>query len=243
MATLAPTRETPRSAERVFIYFWTVSALAMIFAGFFPSWFGRAFVADPRSLPLTPLVWVHGLAYTAWVLLFLVQLTLMGTGKKSWHMKLGRSALLFAPLLVLIGIPTALAGAVRGSGPPDIPVEQFLLLPLVSAIAAGWLIWEGYRHRFTAAVHKRMMLFVIAVMIGPGSGRLWDFFGTFIVPMLMVAAIWVFDLATNRKLDRRVVYGGTIAIAAYAIPLFFGGTQLWLSVASAMIEGWRNLFA
>lgn len=238
MATTLSRSRAPASAERIFIYIWSAAAVAMIVAGFFPTWFGRAWTANPPSAPLTPFVWLHGLVFTAWIALFLTQLSLIGSGNRALHMRLGKSALGFAALLLVIGVLAGIHGGARGAGPPDMPADVFIMLPVISALALAPLIALGYRYRFEAHVHKRMMLFAIAVTVGPGSGRIWGFFGTFAVPVLMVLAIWLFDLATRRRIERRVLGGGAIAMGAYLVPLAIGNTAPSRALGQWIIGLW-----
>src|SRR3546814_15195729 len=77
-------------------------------------------------LPITPLVWLHGLLFTAWLLLFATQVGLVSGGKLPLHRSLGRLALVFMVALPLVALLSALHGAARHAGPPVLPAANFL---------------------------------------------------------------------------------------------------------------------
>src|SRR3546814_11421253 len=59
---------------------WMAAAMLVIVAGFAPTWFLRPWLAQVQMLPITPLVWLHGLLFTAWLLLFATQVGLVSAG-------------------------------------------------------------------------------------------------------------------------------------------------------------------
>src|SRR3546814_15930758 len=81
--------------ERWFHLCWMAAAMLVIVAGFAPTWFLRPWLAQVQMLPITPLVWLHGLLFTAWLLLFATQVGLVSGGKLPLHRSLGRLALVF----------------------------------------------------------------------------------------------------------------------------------------------------
>ena len=67
-------RRVSRQAEHAFYIGMALAAIAIMFAGFARTWFLRPYF-HPEALSLT--VRLHGAAFTAWVLLLLVQTTLV----------------------------------------------------------------------------------------------------------------------------------------------------------------------
>jgi hypothetical protein len=60
--------------------------------------FSRTFYARPwfDVLPLATLVYVHGVLFSAWVVLFLVQVRLIGARKPARHQQLGGAGIVLA---------------------------------------------------------------------------------------------------------------------------------------------------
>ncbi len=242
MATLAePTREPGNSKlrERRFFQLWTLVAFLTIVAGFTPSWFARPWLSPAGIQPLTPIVWAHGLTYTGWLLLFATQVGLIGTGRLKQHRSLGRLSLLFLVLLPVLAFLAAMSGAARQSGPPVFPSDQFLLLPLAAVPVLPWLVWQGWKNRFNAHVHKRMMMLVTAGMVGPGAGRAVPGpLGLLVIPMGFAASILVFDLISSRKIARPVLIAGVVTLATQLVPVLIWSNPVWLSISHRLIDWW-----
>ncbi|HEX6742379.1 MAG TPA: hypothetical protein VF079_11370, partial [Sphingomicrobium sp.] len=95
---LTPKRRSKR-AERVFFTGMAAATLLTVFAGFAPTYFlqsslGAAVGVEPRVF--TPLVHLHALVFSAWILLFMTQASLVATGRTVWHRKIGPVSLIVA---------------------------------------------------------------------------------------------------------------------------------------------------
>lgn len=239
---MAKAPATPR-AEKRFVVVWSTFAIVLLVLGFTPSWFLRPVTPEPPGGSMTPFVALHGALFTAWLLYYCTQLWLAACGRIAQHMALGRWAPGFIVILFATGIGIAFYGAARGDPEAVIPPDVFLLLPLCEAIGFAVLSLWAWRKRSEPHVHKRLMMFSIAVILGTGTGRLLGgLVGTFIVPLPFILSIWLFDWIKTRRIDRQVVAGGLLALACYAIPLAFGFTEGWRAIAGGMIEGWRAAF-
>lgn len=83
----AATTLNPRWDRR----FYTGMALAMaatVFAGFAPSFYLRGLF---HGGPLAPLLLAHGLVFTAWILLYVLQTTLISTARVAIRRPIGAS--------------------------------------------------------------------------------------------------------------------------------------------------------
>lgn len=230
--------------EHRFVTIWTALVLGLLAAGFAPTFYLRPLIEGDGQKELGWLVILHGTLFTLWVLVFAAQIYLAASGKIALHRSIGRFAPVAIAVLVISAIPVSLANAARTDAGEGIPPDVFLLLPLCEALFFGVLSYGAYARRSDPHVHKRLMLFAIAVILGTGTGRLFGgLFGTFIVPLPFILSVWVFDLSRQRRIARAVLGGGIVAIAAYAIPLAFGFTSGWRTIARRLIEGWQMLGA
>jgi len=161
-----------RASERRFYFAVGIVVVLICVAGFGPS------IVDPasrnRPLPMTLLVATHAIASAAWVLLFLVQTTLVATGRLSTHRRLGVLGLLIGIVFVVSGFVTNVEEARRGfdlSGDlvrvGTAVAPAFILAPVhafgLFAVLVGAALW--YRRR--PEVHKRLMALA---MLGPIAG-------------------------------------------------------------------------
>src|SRR6202165_1385407 len=88
-----------------------VAAIATVFAGFARTYFLKVYTGTP-SQPLA--VHVHAVVFTAWLLLFLTQTTLIANGRTAVHRKLGAVMAAWAVLMVVVGYLVAISSARRG---------------------------------------------------------------------------------------------------------------------------------
>ena len=76
--------------------------------------------------PVTPLVHVHAALFSAWVLLFIAQTTLVAQRKLAVHRRLGIAGGVLAALMVVFGTLTALKKAARGEAPAGVDPHAVL---------------------------------------------------------------------------------------------------------------------
>lgn len=233
---------TPR-AEHRFVIVWTALALFVLVLGFIPSWFLRFVVESPPGRPLTPFVALHGALFTSWMLFFGAQVWFAARGRLKIHMALGRIAPAYVAVLFVTAIAVALYGAARSDTDGPIPPDVFLLLPICEAVGfAGFALWAWFK-RGEPFLHKRLMLFSMAVILGTATGRMFGgVIGTFVLPLPFIFAIWIFDWRNARRIDRRVLAAGFLALACYAVPLALGFTEGWRTMAGQMIDWWSATF-
>jgi hypothetical protein len=134
-----------------------VVALLVVAAGFTRSVHG----AVTGSAPLTPLVHLHAAVFLAWVVLYLVQTTLVATSRTAVHRRLGYAAVGLAVMMVGVGYQTAVVAARRGYDPvfegPRDPLGN-LVHTLGDVLSFTVLVALGLGYRRRPEVHKRLML-------------------------------------------------------------------------------------
>ena len=77
---------TGKRRERFFYVGISVIIAATVFAGFAPTYFLKSYFASP---PLMPLLHLHGLVFTSWIVLLLTQTTLVAANRTDIHRRLG----------------------------------------------------------------------------------------------------------------------------------------------------------
>src|SRR5688572_8952614 len=78
----------------------------VVFVGFSRTFYlGFLFDAPPHTV----LVHLHGIVFTAWVILFVVQTRLIAAHRYDLHMKFGIAGAVTAAAVVVIGVLTAIA--------------------------------------------------------------------------------------------------------------------------------------
>ena len=110
--------------DRAFFLSMAFAAGMIVFLGFAPSYYLRSIThathyptGIPISTTLRPLIHMHALVFSAWMLLFIAQNTLVATGRTNVHRRLGIMGAVLLPVMMVLGILTAVRGAKDGWNP------------------------------------------------------------------------------------------------------------------------------
>ena len=144
----------------------------LVFAGFARTYYLKTFLTGPPLPSL--LVHVHGVVMTAWVALFVVQVSLISSRQVRVHRRLGYLGIGLAALVVGVGVWTALAAARHGSSstPAGFSQPTFAIVPLGDVALFALFFGAAVYHRKNAARHKLLMLLTVANFLPPAVGRL-----------------------------------------------------------------------
>ncbi len=229
--------------ERLFFSGASLAMVAVIGYGFAPSFYLKHLIA-PRhpTEALVTLVVLHGLLFTAWLLLFVAQAALVAAGRLDLHRRAGLLGFAMLPALVIVGVATALNGVTRPlTAPPGIGALSWLAMPLLDIPVFATLIGLGLANRSRPAAHKRYLYIAMADMMGPGFGRmtlpvppaLHGPVATILLPALFLLALIGWDLRSRGRV-LTVTLGGSIAVLGMAILK----PAIWYSPAWLAFAGW-----
>lgn len=214
-----------------------LAILASVLLGFARSFYLKPLFPD-HPAPAEPFFIVHGLAFTAWVLLLLAQTTLIARGRIDLHRKTGAFGVALAIAMVVLGIFGALIAARRPTGFVGIAVPplQFLAIPLFSMVLFPLFVALAVVRRRNAQSHKRLMLLASFQLVTAAIAR-WPviadygplaFFG---ITDLFLVALVVWDVRSRGRLHPVTLWGGLLMIAAQPAQLVLSGTETWLGFA------------
>jgi hypothetical protein len=164
----------PARLEHAFYLAAALVLVALAAAGFAPTFFVRD-VAVVGPLPWPALV--HGIAGTAWLLLFAAQTALIAARRAAWHRRAGWAVAAVTAAFVASG--ALVIGALErshGAEPlawraPHLFTNAAPLTLFALLVAAG--IWQRSR----PDRHKRLMLLAAVVLAPPAVGRLFGQLG------------------------------------------------------------------
>src|SRR4029453_19008110 len=101
--------------ERSFYLGMAIALALTVLAGFRPPYYFSFFRGGPTRTfgggPFTPIFHIHAVLFTAWVVLFIVQTSLVATRRVAVHRRLGIARIGLAAALVVGGVGAAIAGA------------------------------------------------------------------------------------------------------------------------------------
>ncbi len=231
-----------RRRERWFYISMSIAAVITVFAGFSRTYYLRPYFT---TAPLMPLLHMHGLVFTSWLALFVIQTTLVAAHRTDIHRRLGILGGVIASLMILIGPTTAVIRASQGATPvPGISPLSFLVVPLGDMFVFAILVGAGFYYRRRADVHKRLMLLATISILAAAIARLPFaimqagppvFFG---LTDVFVVACLLYDLITLKRIHRATALGALLIIASQPLRLLLGGTHAWFAFA-----GWLTHFA
>jgi hypothetical protein len=123
--------------------------------------------------PAPPVVHLHGLVFSAWMILLVVQASLVNVRNMALHRSLGTFGIAHATAVVFTGALITLLGGVGGRENPGGNYYDGLYLGIMAVLGFGLLFTLAIRTVRTPEVHKRMILFALLPILPPGIHRLY----------------------------------------------------------------------
>ena len=227
---------TRRRRERWFYLCMSLAVVITVFAGFAPTYYLRPYYT---TTPLMPLLHLHGLVFTSWLVLFVTQTTLVAAHRTDIHRRLGIVGGVIAVLMILVGFTTAVIRAKQGATPaPDISPLSFLVVPLGDISVFAILVGAGFYYRRRPDVHKRLMLLATISILAAAIARLPfaimkagppAFFG--LTDVFVLTCVF-YDLITLKRIHRTTALAGLFIVVSQPLRLLLGGTHAWLAFAA-----------
>src|SRR5262245_9823894 len=113
--------------NRVYL-FLALALLAVVLGGFARTYYLRYWFDVP---PITVLLHLHSIVFTAWFALFVVQTRLIAAQNYRLHMRVGVAGVVLAALVVLLGLATTVVSATSPRiRPMGLNSAQFTFVPL-----------------------------------------------------------------------------------------------------------------
>jgi hypothetical protein len=181
--------------ERLFYLLTSLLLLVIVATGFQHFYVhGRASDGSPVTQQIVPLVFLHGIAMSCWIILFIVQSSLIVRGNRKLHMTLGVGGAVLAGLLVLVGVTTAIASVhYNPNGYKDIwGARRFLSFMLTNIAGFGVLAGVGIKYKQRPEIHRPAMLLATLFVAGPaGMFRIPAVNGPIMGMIHIITAAWV----------------------------------------------------
>ena len=237
------------SAQRTGRWFYVGVTLFVILLNIIS--FGPSIInPSTRTVPL-PLAFIdlaHALVSVAWLLMFLVQVMLIATGRPSVHRRVGIAGVLLSVAFIVVTWLTLVEGAQRGfdlSGdlvPRGTTLDPATsLAPANTLVPTGVLIGAAVWYRRRPAVHKRLMMLAILTSTGAPIAHLvghWPALQPYPVinpigGLLLLSLLAIHDRVSERRIHPVSLWGAI-------------GVFVWLTVFFTVIvptSAWRDFAA
>ena len=231
-------RPLGKTAERVFFGGMAMLLCIVVFVGFFRTFFGAGFIKAP--LP-NPLLRVHGIVFTAWMLLFLTQAALISARRVAWHRTLGIVAFCLPPLMIVLGVIAAIDALGRNVTIGALDPATSLALPLVNVTAFAIVIAAAWKARRRPDAHKRLVVLGTVSLSTAALGRFpWAGMGIppaagpVIALAALILAVVAYDVLSLRRVHRSTMWAAPVVFAAGAFAVPLGMTSAWHSLAQLL---------
>jgi hypothetical protein len=219
--------------ERLFFSGMAVAFAVVAFAGFGPSYYLKTLSDRP---PLPWLVHLHGALFSAWILLLLVQTTLVAVKRTDLHRRLGIGGGVLAALTIPVSYPLAISAARRGAA-TDPAILPFLIVPIGGLIVFTVLIGGGFLLRRRVDYHKRLILIATIELMNAAVDRLPGVYAAGLAPFypgtdVFLLALVIYDVLTFGRIHRATLWGGIFLVSMQSLRVLLMNTSAWLTIAT-----------
>lgn len=242
-ATLSPAaRQAVYAAkwrrEHLFFTILPIAIFVTVFVGFSQTYYLKTVFGTPQ---LGWLYHVHGAAFTAWLLLLMVQPALVLTRRIPLHRQLGWIAAALVPAMMILAWFVSVDLGRRGGGPPGVPPLVFLVVPMATVVVFPAFIAAAIYWRENRDIHKRLMLIGTLELVPAGVARIPGILplgpiGFFGLSDLFLIALVAYDLAIRRRIHPATAIGGALLIASQVGRFALASTPAWDSFARWVIS-------
>jgi DMSO/TMAO reductase YedYZ heme-binding membrane subunit len=223
--------------ERRFFAGMAIAMALVCFAGFAPSYYLKTQFGTPQ---LKPLVHFHGLVFTLWMVLMVVQTSLISAAKVRVHRQLGIAGAVLLVVMVVSGAAVIYGrGTTISPGMPHEAILGFLAIATVALILFPALIGAALVVRKNAATHKRLMMLGTTVFLAAAVHRLlmWLVDPSVTPPLffgatdLFIVALAVYDFLSRGRVHAATLWGGLAVVISQAGSLVLAGSSSWMTFA------------
>jgi hypothetical protein len=224
-------RLTRRHTDDYFFASMSLLILGTVYMGFARSYYlaGTLHARLPSAI-----IHLHAVVFSAWILLFVAQTTLISISRLAWHKTLGIAGAFLACLVTILGIMAVLDSTKRHFTPPGLTAGRLLALDLLEILVFAILVSWGLLVRRDGAAHKRLILLASIDLLGPAINR-WPFYfihhfpgSTSLVVDAFLLSLIIFDLFSRRRIHRVTVWGSVMIFLFPIVALGpLGPSALW----------------
>jgi len=224
--------------SRYFYFAMSLLFAVVVVAGFSQS-IGAALFHP--AIPRPILLWVHGAAFSLWVLFFVLQTSLVRLRKVSWHRLMGWFGTGLAAFMVVVGFSTAVVMTRFDMVQlHEADVASFISIPFWDMIAFGTLVGLAIYWRKKPELHRRLLFIATCELMDAPFGRVgYVFNNNLFFPLLdLLILLGVSrDLVVDRRVHRVYLYALPLTIVGQAITMYayLGNPGWWQACTHAIL--------
>jgi hypothetical protein len=222
-----------------YFYFLLALVVAVVIAAGFSKTVGPGLIHATPGRPV--LLWLHGAAFSAWVVFFILQSGLVRIRKVSWHRTLGWFGAALAALMVVLGFVVSVVMGRFDALVMHQPDPAFLSVTFWDMLAFGTLVGLAILWRGKPELHRRFLVLATCGLLDAGFGRFAYIFNHNLFYLCLDGVILlgvVRDLLVDRRAHKVYLYAlpGLVLGQNVAIYLWRHPPGWWLSMCKETLE-------
>jgi hypothetical protein len=189
--------------------------------------------------PRPAILYVHVAVFTAWLLLFCTQVSLVHFRHVNWHRRLGRFGIGLGAIMPLVGVATAIAMTRLRVAHGETEAAFSILIPCWDMVGFTTTLSLAVRWRNRPEFHRRLTLMATATLTAAAWGRmpfldhaLWLHAG---VDFLIALAV-LRDLVVDRRIHRVYLLGLPALIVGQVLLTTLRWSPWWLATAPGLFR-------
>ncbi len=193
------------------------------------------------AVPRPFILWLHGSAFSLWVVFLIFQSTLVRTRNVKWHRFFGWFGAALATVMVVLGIATSIIMGRFDTYQLHQPgSDAFLIVPLFDMVAFAVLIGLAVLWRKQPELHRRLIFIGTCGLLDAAFGRIGYIFdhGLFFICLDLVILLGVFrDLFVNGRVNKVYVVALPVLVIAqvFVVHTWRSGSAWWLHIAHTLL--------
>jgi len=204
--------------DKYFYFFMSLAFAVLVVWGFSHT------INDVLFHPAVPrpfLLWIHGAAFSGWVVFFIAQSSLVRIHKVSWHRFMGWFGAGLATVMVALGITIAIIMARFDTAVlHQTDAYAFVAVPFYDMIAFGASVALAICWRKKPELHRRLLFIATCSLMDAAIGRFPFFYNNnlfFAGLDLLIVLGATRDLLVDRRVHK---------VYLYALPALIAGQSL-----------------
>lgn len=222
-----------KRTDATFYLVMAIASTCLVFLGFARTYYLKPFFGTPA---LRPLLHLHGVVFTVWMLIFVTQTALIASNRRALHRRLGYAAGIFACAMVALGLLVAFSAERLGHGNSLADSETVFLISLGDILTFVVFLGAGFLWRRNPEAHQRLMLLAVvagllsaAIPRAPLIGGHPAAMGITGLGFLFAGPIY--DLITRHRIHPAYIWGCIFSLATF-VPV---------RIALASTPGWHHI--
>jgi hypothetical protein len=231
--TAAAPLGTPRR-DRIFHTGMAIACLITTIIGFGPTYFYKPINPSPA---LSPLLHVHGVVFTTWLVLLIVQSGLVRADRVDLHKRLGIFGAVLAAAVVGLGLAVSIYGARHGRSADGLSPLAFMIFPFGQTLLFGAFVGAGLWKRRQPEIHRRLILLGTICLTTPALARAVGghaVLASFLTVGFVIVAM-IHDWVSRRRVHPLYVVGGVILLVAGPLRAALANTAAWQAFAGMLV--------